>query len=234
MAERKQLKVSLPIPGVTKAIKDSNSWPGPTDNVEGTINEFSTEDRRVRFHVDYLLNQVTDFARSNMYVIKFRTNSDISGGFLIDHNEIISMTAKAVSIPAFNIGKLEIKRMGERLFIPTKQDLGEIQMTILCDDNMSQRKFLQSWMKHLVYDTDYNYYKKLDTVYSNTIEILQLDGNYNVVWGYEYNKVWPTSIGEIQYSHDSDTQITEFPATFCFSQCKVISNETDEFTIKGQ
>ena len=52
--------------------------------------------------------------------------------------------------------------------------------------------------------------------------ILQLDNKFNIIFGIEFGFCWPTSLGELQLSQESDAQISEFPVTFKFSTYKVM------------
>jgi hypothetical protein len=100
-------------------------------------------------------------------------------------------------------------------------------MTLMCDDEYTQRKFLHSWLKHIVYDTDSNFYHKVTTTQLCKLIIRQLDNNFNTIFAAEFTGVWPHAIGEIQLSQDSDGQIVEFPATFCYSTYQILSDGTD-------
>jgi hypothetical protein len=170
-----------------------------------------------QFHVDTLKDSFSDFARANLYSIEFQTN--------VGDGKLVSMLCKNVTIPAYNVGKFEMMRMGERLHIPSKRELGEVQVTILCDNNFSQRKFLTDWIDTNVYSVIPNNIKSLSEVYNSSITITQLNNVFNPIVEYKYIKAFPTSIGEIQFGFESDAQITEFPAIFCFSEVEITHYE---------
>jgi hypothetical protein len=164
-----------------------------------------------QYHVDYLKNTFRDFARANLYKVEFIL--PITSTHLVS----TEMTVKSVNLPSFDIGKLEIKRCGERVVLPTTQNYGDLQMTILCDDRYSQRKLMHSWVKRVVYDTDTNIYHPIHTILSCKIRIRQLDNKFNTIFTGEFNRAWPVSIGEVTLSSDNDSQLVEFPATFSYS-----------------
>jgi hypothetical protein len=120
--------------------------------------------------------------------------------------------------------------MGQRLYLPASQNYGDLQFTMLSDDYYSQRKFLHSWMKHMVYDSDRNTYSPTSYLANSTIKVLELDNRFNVVFGVELTHVWPSSIGEIQLSQDSENQLVEFPVVFAYSQYKILSPEEETYT----
>ena len=203
-------------------------WPQeiPSDYFNTAANE------RNLFHVDFLTSHFRDFARANLYVVQLKIRKDILAGFsfLGDSNLVkVQMLAKTANLPNYEISKLEIKRMGEKLFLPASQNYGDLQFTMLSDDLHTQRKFFHSWMKHSVYDSDNNTYSPVANLKYATIEVYQLDNKFNAVFGAEFTHVWPTSIGEIQLSQDSENQLVEFPVVFAYSQYKILTPSEETF-----
>lgn len=183
------------------------------------------------FHIEYLKNHYRDFARSNLFKVEFILNNEVTKNFSFlstDRTERVEMTAKSVNIPAYDMGRQEIKRMGQRIVLPSTMNTGECQMTFISDDNYDQRKFLHSWIKNFSYDYDYNVYRPVMGLVRSTIRIFQLDNQFNIVFGVQLNHAWPTSVGEIQLSQDSENQISEFPTTFAYSTYQIISPEPDK------
>ena len=202
------------------------AWPKSPNSGFATM-EADANASDKRYHVDFLKNAFNDFARPNLYKIEFvlPTAANSFGYMSSDYIFKTEMTAKTVNIPAFDIGKLDIKRCGQHVSLPTTQNYGDVQLSLMCDDNYTQRKFLHSWMKHIIYDTDSNVYGKIHDILSCKMRIKQLDNQFNVIFAAEFNRVWPSSIGEIQLSSDSDSQIVEFPATFSYSTYTILTPE---------
>jgi len=217
-----------PAPKTTTEDEASYRWPF---NVERE--QYQTYKTNRAFHVDYLTSHFRDFARSNSFKVEFLLNREIASKsqFLSNDNNVkTEFMAKTFNIPAYDMGKHELKRMGQRIVLPATMNTGECQATFYCDDNYTQRKYLLSWFRSHVYDNDRNIYKKVDYLKSSKIFVYQLDNQFNVVMGIRLNHAWPTSIGEIQFSHDSENQITEFPVTFAYSTYDIISPDSDNKT----
>ena len=173
------------------------------------------------YHVDFLKAHFKDFARSNLYTVEF--NLPNLNSFSNDDKKVkVEMSAKTVNIPAFDIGKQEIKRMGQRFYLPASQVFGDIQMTLFCDSEYTQRYFLHDWIKTLIYNTELNNYQKISIARQATMKIIQLDNKFNPIFTTLYRYIWPTSISEIQLSYESDAQVVEFPVTFSFSTYKIL------------
>jgi len=190
--------------------------------VENTVSE--------QFHVDHLKQTFRDFARSNLYRIMFILPSNITANFNYISTENQAKTevlAKAVNFPSFDITKMEIKRMGQRLYVPSSQNYGELQFTMLSDDAYTQRKFLHSWMNACVYSTETNLFRDQNLLKYCSIEVYQLDNDMKPIFGAEFTYCFPNSIGEIQMSYDSADQLTEFPVTFAYSQYNIITPNGD-------
>ena len=170
------------------------------------------------FHVDYLKSTFRDFARTNLYKVEFSLNN-VSNTPEFLKTELL---AKSVNMPDFNIGVKHIARMGQHLYLPATQNYGDIQMVFICDDNYTQKKMLHNWLFKLVYNTDENTFPTSSNFGKFTTRILQLDNKYNIIFGIEFGFCWPTSLGELQLSQESDAQISEFPVTFKFSTYTVM------------
>jgi hypothetical protein len=182
------------------------------------------------FHVDYLKTHFRDFARSNLFKVEFNLPPALQDSYNFICKEAtnrVEMTAKSINIPAWDVSKQEIKRMGQRLILPATMNTGECQGTFFSDDNYSQRKFLHSWFNHIIYDYDTNSYRRMTNLIPCTMRVYQLDNKFNVVFGIQLNHCFPTSIGEIQFSHDSENQVTEFPVTFAYSTYEILTPDKD-------
>lgn len=192
--------------------------------------DYKSHTKQQYFHVDNLKSKFNDFARANLYKVSFELNQQIKSKYNFmsgENQEKTEMLAKSIDIPAFDIGRHELKRMGQRIFLPASQQYGDMQAIFVCDDDYTQRKFLQSWLKHLTYDTDNNMYASVRTIADCSMCIYQFDNKYNMIFGARFGGVWPSSIGNVQLSYDSDSQISEFPVTFSYSTYEILTTETD-------
>jgi hypothetical protein len=222
--------ISTPSISAEKPI--NNVWPEPKQNTDDFRERYQDEVESKEFHVDYLKNTFRDFARPNLYKVEFSFGDVIpsDGSFLSPAKQnSIGFLAKATNLPNLEISKQEIKRMGQRIVLPASQVFQDLQMTMLCDDNYTARKFMHAWQKRMVYDVSANIYKKVTTMAKATVTVLQLDNQFKVVFGARFGYVWPNSIGEVQFAHDSDAQVVEFPTTFCYSTYTILSPEKDNF-----
>lgn len=223
--------MALPAPGQRDEIlDDGTNWP-QSEAGESFSTLFSDKVTGERiFHVDYLKSKFTDFARPNLYRIEFWLPESLTQDFdfLSAENKVkTEMMCKTSMFPQFEITRQEIRRMGMKVSLPAATNYGDLQVTIMADDQYTQRKFLHAWMKRLVYDTDNNYLRKISTTLSCKIRMYQLDNNFDVVMCAIFDNAWPTNLGEVQLSFDSDSQLIEFPVTFTYSTYTIETPEAD-------
>lgn len=175
------------------------------------------------FHVDYLKNTFADFARPNLYKIELNVQHINSSEFFNDAAKIkTEQCIKSVNIPNFEFTKKEIKRMGYKISIPAIQNFPDIQCTFISDDTYTSRKFLHNWWNFSIYDLKNNSYSSNIQILNSNIIIHQLDNNYNKIFSVKLHNAWPNSVGEVQLSYDSDSQIVEFPVTFTYSTYEIL------------
>lgn len=204
---------------------EKQAWPTPVDPY--TYRDDSSINKNL-FHVDYLRNNFRDFARSNLFKVEFTLPNTTLKFLDKDVIQKVEMTAKSINIPAYDMLKQEVKRMGQRVILPATMNTGECQVTFISDDEYKQRKFLHSWFHNLIYNYETNVYRPVMSGADGcVIRIFQLDNKFNVIFGIQLDNCWPSSVGEIQLSQDSENQIAEFPASFAYSTYKIMTPEAD-------
>ena len=217
----------IPTAKVTEEKPSKTIWP---ENINRESFKDESYTKANVFHVDFLTSLYNDFSRSNLFKIEFDLVNEYQNNFefISKGNQIkTEMMAKSFNMPSYDMGRQEIKRMGHRLLLPSTMNTGECQATFLCDDQYTQRKFLHSWFHKHVYDYDRSVYRKVAALKHCNIVVHQLDNKFNVVFSTKLKHAWPTSIGEIQLSHDSENQISEFPVTFAYSTYEILSPNAD-------
>lgn len=67
--------------------------------------------------------------------------------------------------------------------------------------------------------------------YQNDFNIWALDSNRNKVYGYKVQNCFPTGLGEVEFSDESQNKLMEFQVTFTFSEFIPLDNTTALETI---
>jgi hypothetical protein len=202
----------------------SENWTLPLDKTLFSSMEDNNKAGR-EFHVDFLKSTFKDFARNNLYRVVFNLSTEAQNYLFTEDvpkfkTELLS---KAINFPNFELSKLEIRRMGQRLYLPASQSFGELQFTILCDDEYTQRKFLHSWLNSMTYSSEDNTYKKNMFLTENSMDVYQLDNKMKPIFGARFTHCFPSTIGEIQMGFDSTDTLVEFPVSFSYSQYHIIA-----------
>lgn len=169
------------------------------------------------FHVNFLKDTFSDFARPNLYKIVFNISESSMGtkNFQISDKVITEQSAKSITIPNFEITKKVIKRMGYTFNVPSVRNFPDVTCSFTCDSDYTSRKFFHKWMELTSYNTNSNTYS--NNMLESSIDIFQLDNKFDVVFGVKLHNAWPSSIGEVQLSFESDSQIVEYPVNFTYS-----------------
>lgn len=203
--------------------------------VPADYNQFwgkSNYDKSDRFHIDNLRMNLRDLARPNMFMCRCippspirtsdkYTNSSKNSGFSLIEDEFVTDLVKSTNIPSVEIGKIQISRMGNEIWVPGDSKFGDLSVTFYNDADLNVRSFFHQW--HIMYVN--NYYEGVSSYYplamDGTVIIEQLDNNFNVTYAIECRHAWPTTIGEIALSHETENSREEFQVTFAYSNYKI-------------
>lgn len=163
-----------------------------------------------KHHVDALRSRFKDLAKPNLF------KAEITGPTGIDL-ENASYMVKSVSIPQNSINKIALKRMGTTFNLPGDIEYPDITLTFWLDEQMDLKAKLLRWQKYYAFNWVSNLSGLFSESWNSKILIHQLNSNYEKVQTVVYTHCWPTSIGEIAYSHESVDTRLELTATFCYS-----------------
>jgi hypothetical protein len=99
-----------------------------------------------------------------------------------------------------------------------KIQYGELQVEVICDEDMTAYKEMQGWLERIVTDgqVDGNEGGKVNTYSDITLVILTSHNNKNVT--FKYNDCLPTNVGQISMnSNVADVVYPTFNVSFRFS-----------------
>lgn len=127
--------------------------------------------------------------------------------------ELLSFKAKAGSIPALDLDTLTLPFRGRKLKIAGDRELQPWSVEIYMTDGLPERKFFETWQDSIlgVDDASRNPTASLDYFADGAIHQLTQNGNIMASWDYE--GIWPQSIGETSFSFD-DGEVIALQVTF--------------------
>jgi hypothetical protein len=193
------------LPSLTKGdSKISTSKNITTDITKDVFPETISANYKEDYQVDRILGSFKDLAKPNLFKVTFDPPNAL--GAEIDMKT--QLFIKEAVIPSLSVSKVEIKRAGYSVKIPTDTKYGDCTLTFWNDVDYDIRMFFHKW--HTLYIN--NYYVSNQPpreALKSTFKIEQLDVNYNVVYCCKFNHAWPSDIGEIRLSHeDADNRET--------------------------
>lgn len=142
-----------------------------------------------------------NLARSN----RFRVT-----GFGLDEN--LEFFAQSSSLPASNIGTVEVPYQGRVIKIPGDRTFDEWTITVRDDNNATNRRAFEDWMAEAN--------ETISNVGLNAVEgikregqIILMDRAGNDIIEYSIIGAWPSSVGELSVSWDENDSIATFDVT---------------------
>ena len=176
-------------------------------------------------------NQGEGFAKSNRYIVRINLPKPIgsltnkNGINDLESNQIvenIDMMCNKVTLPNRDIATQPHTMYGPRREMPYDyQYSAQIECTFLGDKFLRQRLFFENWQKKIVNINSHNmrYYDN----YVGSMDIMQLgqfdskqDDDARVTYAVRLFEVYPQTIGSIDYSYNSENEVTNVPITLNF------------------
>lgn len=188
-------------------------------------------------------------ATSNNYALEFVFPSGVSSvdGFGSRWGNLKTNDAKAtndeermmlfcdeVSLPGIQAttGQLTNVLPGSGIwYYPTGRMYNDIQLSFMCDANMTPIKKINDWMEYIFRSEDSN--QSISLRYPNTYQAtmsvrkteksaLTDGGKYSLQ--YEFDKIWPYSMDQIPLSYGS-SQLVKLTVNFYYRKWKLIKQE---------
>lgn len=124
--------------------------------------------------------------------------------------------AKAASLPASNLGTIEVPYFGRMIKIRGDRTFEDWTVTVINDEDFVVRNSLESWMNAIN-----NHEANLQTTgspspasYKSQAQITQFAKTGNPIRVYNFNGIWPSSLSTIDMSWETNNTIEEFTVTF--------------------
>ena len=140
-------------------------------------------------------------------------------------NGIFKFLCKATSLPASNLGSIEIPFRGRTLKVAGDRTFDDWTVTIINDEDFKLRTAFERWSNVMSklddatgvtnpssYMTD-GYVQQLGRGASPATGTAS-DGESSVLRSYKFFDVFPITVGEIALSYDTTDQLEEFDVTF--------------------
>ena len=158
------------------------------------------------FSITDFNNQYTgDYARGNLFEVYIDGLTDQS-----------KMFVKAGSLPAAQIGMIEIPYQNRKLKIPGDRTFGDWEATIIQDEGYVLRTALLNWQAAMTGFSSFTSTAGVSTSHRKIeIQPFNRDGTASAHKANVYG--WPLTIGAIDLSWETPDKIQEYTVTFAVS-----------------
>ena len=151
--------------------------------------------------------------RANLFKVEL-TFPSISG-ISSDLTEKFTFLCKAASQPSSNIGKIEIPYQGRMIPVPGDRTFEEYSVTVLNDAKYDLRDAFERWHNAIDQFEEHAPQYDYDSLMVE-MKFHQLDRSKQVIKTYTFTSAWPTVVGNIDVSSDSNDSVEEFQVTFAY------------------
>lgn len=135
---------------------------------------------------------------------------------------------KSAQLPNSNVKNIAVPFRGRQLKVTGDRDYADWNVSVLNDTTFGLRKAFEKWSEvcqNMNYALGAN---TLDQYFSNAI-VRQLDRDGNQLRAYRFEGIWPTEVGSIELSFDTNDSVEEFSVNFVVQYWSAIE-DGDPFT----
>lgn len=178
-------------------------------------------------------------ARSNLFEVRLDSLPTTIGTWSADNSKNLSFLCKAATLPASNIGSIDVPFRGRTLKVAGDRTVDPWTITIINDNNFSLRTIFENWVRQI---SNLSSGEGLTnpSSYMTSAQVGQLSRSAskaatpatspttggaaanppaatlddNVIAVYKFIDIFPTSVSAIDVSYDSTDSIEEFTVEF--------------------
>ncbi len=159
---------------------------------------------------------------------------------------------KAASLPASNLGEIEVGFMGRKFYEHGDRTFDPWDVTMYNSQDFAMRSFIEYWMDQMnthenntqtyTLTPEGGHFSGINLSGNNSsyygyhldLRVDQLDRRNNVIYSYMFINAFPTKCGDISLDYTSTDTIEEFPVTFRYQYWQAISPFFGNITDTGK
>ena len=130
-----------------------------------------------------------------------------------DAAESAQYLVKAAQLPASTVGVIDVPFRGRKLKVSGDRSYADWSTTITNDHSFGLRVHLEKWSELV---QNHNYVlgaNKLEDYFGSAI-VRQLDRDAKQIRAYQFEGIWPSTVGEIGLDFDSTDQVEFYDCTW--------------------
>ena len=134
---------------------------------------------------------------------------------------------KAATLPGSVVGVIDVPFRGRRLKVSGDRTFNDWQTTIINDTDFKLRKAMEKWAE-VVQNHNFAIGENEIDNYFGTAEVRQLDRQGKQLRLYQFNGIWPNTIGDIPLAFDAFDTIEEYDVNFCVQYYHAAGQNAEE------
>ena len=154
-------------------------------------------------------------ARANQFKVVMTFPLSITG-LTADQSTEMEYLCQAASLPGMVIGEVTVPFRGRNLYLAGDRTFEAWTVTIINDTDFKIRNGFEIWMNEINAMTD-NTGIDLPSGYQSTASVQQLNRAGVITKTYTFDGVWPTTIGNIDLSAETNDAIETFDVTLRYN-----------------
>lgn len=136
---------------------------------------------------------------------------------------------KAAAIPTVQIGKIEVPYFGRKIAIPGDRVWEDWTTTVINDEDHLVRNALEHWSNAMnAFQRNIATAGPSPTAYKSQAQITSYGKDGTVLRVYQFNGIFPLSIGSMEKNWDTTDTLDEFQVTWAYDDIEVIGGITGD------
>lgn len=166
------------------------------------------------FSVTDFISKAQDGARPTLFVVTINWPISVPGA--AGAAERAPFLIKATSIPEMTLGVIPVPFMGRVINVAGDRTFAEWNTTVINDDQFIVRNGIESWNNAIngLKSNAPTFPTPLE--YRTSAQVIQFNSRGVPIKTYNFENLWPTTVGSIDLSWESTDTIEEFEVTWTY------------------
>ena len=187
-----------------------------------------TQSRNSLFNISGAISRIQDanLAKKSRYSVSIIPNASMLQdpeyiNAELDSNELVYYCESA-ELPGRALGTTDVRIYGPSFKMPFVSAYNEITLTLLCDLNLKQKKFLDFWMNYI--NPTNNFFFKYRDTYTGEIQIKQYSETGETTARFKLIEAYPVTINPMPTSWAEDN-FHRVQVSFTYRYWEYMNNE---------
>ena len=163
-------------------------------------------------------------ARNTLFSVQLTSPSYLNGSQA--DNKMV-FTCRAADIPDSTIGSIPVGYFGRKIKLAGDRVFQPWNVTIINDEDFLIRNNLEAWLSSInSHNGNLLSQSAVNTQYKSTATVTQYSKSGRIIRQYQFNGIFPTSVGNIGLNWDQNDTLEEFPVQFDYDLWTVVPGAT--------